>query len=366
MMQVIAPGPKTVKELSRWCPSRFQEWHFRRLLKAGYWSVFIIISWFAEEAMKSFPPPSDGVVYVIGDSSEKPKRGKKNPSAQKGKKGKNKPFFFGIRFAILVVCWDVFRIPVDFRIILPKDHKNYKNENQLFREMLENFRPPDWAETVIVMGDAAYASRANMKAVKEKDKADCKRRWFFVFSVSRTWKQENGKSIKDFVTYLPHKFFKKTWIPPLCKGQRRKLFWIFGKVVRLRHVGEVTVVLSKKGRNVVPKKTKILVTNLPNATARQVISAYQRRWSVEIIFKELKSGLGLGQHQVTKKEERTENSFGVAIIAYLFLLRACKNEIKQGESWSIFRLKDSFRMKVITNQIRHTAELEIKKFRKSL
>jgi hypothetical protein len=34
----------------------------------------------------------------------------------------------------------------------------------------------------------------------------------------------------------------------------------------LRHVGDVTVVLSKRGRNLGPKQTKILVTNLAALT----------------------------------------------------------------------------------------------------
>ena len=113
-----------------------------------------------------------------------------------------------------------------------------------------------------------------------------------------------------------------------------------------------------------PNNTKIIVTNLPGVTARQVIAIYQRRWPVEIIFKELKSGLGLGEHQVTKKENRVENSLGVAIIAYLFLLRVCKDNIKSGHSWSIFQLQNNFRLRVITNQIQHSMELKMKKLKK--
>ncbi len=83
------------------------------------------------------------------------------------------------------------------------------------------------------------------------------------------------------------------------------------------------------------KKTYFL-TNLPGVTARPVISIYQRRWSVEIIFKELKSGLGLGEHQITKNEKRVKNSLGIAILAYVFLLRIRRQDIKPGDSWSIF------------------------------
>jgi hypothetical protein len=47
-------------------------------------------------------------------------------------------------------------------------------------------------------------------------------------------------------------------------------------------VGDVTVVLSKRGRNLSPKQTKILVTNLAALTPSQIVGIYQKRWSVEI------------------------------------------------------------------------------------
>jgi hypothetical protein len=125
-MQAVFPGRKTLKELSRWTPSRITEWRFRRLLKAGYWSVHLLVEWFAQEVIKTFPVPEDGVLYLFGDSSQKDKRGKKNPAAQKGRKSKRHPWFFGIRFVILMAAWDVYRIPVSFRIILPKKHPDYQ------------------------------------------------------------------------------------------------------------------------------------------------------------------------------------------------------------------------------------------------
>jgi hypothetical protein len=47
----------------------------------------------------------------------------------------------------------------------------------LFREMVEAFVPPSWAQRVIVGGDAAYGSKANMRMVQDRDKADAVRRW---------------------------------------------------------------------------------------------------------------------------------------------------------------------------------------------
>src|SRR5262249_26048397 len=99
-----------------------------------------------------------------------------------------------------------------------------------------------------------------------------------------------------------------------------------------RHLGDITMVLSKQGRNLDPKQTKILVTNLNKWTPQQVVKAYQRRWPVEQINRELKTDLGLGEHQVSQEEERIEKSFGIAILAYLLLIRACHQEILPGTS----------------------------------
>jgi hypothetical protein len=151
------------------------------------------------------------------------------------------------------------------------------------------------------VGDAAFASKDNMKLILAREKSDSQRRWGFVFAIARTWKLADGKSLMNLVKHTTRSCYRTTWISRLPERKERKVFWIFEKRTCLKHLGDVTVVLTKKGRNVGPQNTKLLVTNLLELTGRQVIDIYQRRWSVEILFKELKSGLGLGEHQVTKK-----------------------------------------------------------------
>ena len=112
--------------------------------------------------------------------------------AQKGRNSKHKDWFFGIRFALLIAAWDVYRIPVSFRIILPKTHPHYRKENALFRDMLGQFKPPCWVQQVIVEANAAYGAKANMKLIEKLDKADVSRDWNFVFAIPRTWKNRRG------------------------------------------------------------------------------------------------------------------------------------------------------------------------------
>jgi hypothetical protein len=359
VMHALFPGRKTLAELARWTPAQVTAWRWRRLLKASYWDVHVLIEWWFQEAMQTLPAPEDGILYVVGDGSDKPKRGKKNPLAQKGRKNQHKPWFFGIRFALLIVNWGTYRLPAAFRLIRPKNHPEYQNENEWFREMVKQFNPPSWAKVVVVEGDAAYGSQANMKMVMQRDADDPERQWGYVFAIARTWKTVDDKAIKDLATHLPRKHYKRTWVPRLPGSQGRKTFWIYSKRLCLRHIGEVTVVLSKKGRNVGPKHTKILVTNLAEWLPRDVVFAYQRRWPIEQINRELKSGLGMGEHQVSGDEGRIENSFGIAVMAYLFLIRACHQEIVPGRSWSIAQLQHAFRLRVITNQVAHNVKTEL-------
>jgi hypothetical protein len=364
-MQALYPGRKTLQEMTRWTPATITAWRFSRLLKATYWNVHLLVSWMAQDLIATLPPPTNRILYLIGDGSQADKRGAKNPVAQKGRKSKCHPWFFGIRFVLLSAAWDGYRIPVGFRLILPKRHAGYQNENALFREMVSEFIPPSWATLVIVSGDAAYGSKANMKMVKDRDKADGERRWGFVFAMARTWKTVDEKMIKNLVTHLPRNLYQRTWIPKDIEGQGRKTFWTYGKRLCLCHVGDVTVVLSKKGRNVGPKKTKILVTNLLELTPRQVVRIYQKRWAVELVNWELKSGLGLGQHQVSGDPKRSPNSVGIAVLAYLFLLRAGHHEIIPGPSWSIFQLQHGFQLRAMTNQVEHNVKVKMAKGRKA-
>ena len=110
---------------------------------------------------------------------------------------------------------------------------------------------------------------------------------------------------------------------------------------------------------------KILVTNLAELTASQVVCIYQKRWAIELLNWELKSGLGLGEHQVSGDKNRSEKSVGIAVLAYLFVLRVCHHEIIPGKPWSIFQLEHALRLRVMTNQVEHKVKITMAKTRKA-
>ena len=53
--------------------------------------------------------------------------------------------------------------------------------------------------------------------------------------------------------------------------------------------------------------------------------------TIELLNWELKSGLGLGEHQVSGDTNRSEKSVGIAVLAYLLVLRVCHHEIVPGK-----------------------------------
>ena len=123
--------------------------------------------------------------------------------------------------------------------------------------------------------------------------------------------------------------------------------------------------LSKKRRNAGPQAVKIIVTNMLQLTSREIISIYQRRFLIEVLFRELKSDLGLGKQQVTRNETRIENSIAIAIMSYLVLLKMQCKDIVPDKPWSIFTLQLKFKHRLMVNQIKHECELEGKLLQKA-
>jgi hypothetical protein len=363
-IHAVHPGRHTLEEMARWTPATITAWRFGRLRKAVYWNGHLLVSWWVQERLTTLPPPTNGVLYLFGDGSHADKRGTKNPVTQKGRIRQHHPWFFGLRFVLLMATWDGYRLPGGFRIILPQRHAGYRSENALFREMVGEFVPPSWAQLVIVGGDAAYGSKANMRRVQDRDKAETTRRWGCVFAIARTWKTVEEQALKHLVPHVPHIYYQRTQVPREGAGKGRRTLWPYHTRVCLRHVGDVTLVWSTKGRNTGPHNTKLLVTNRAALTPRQVVRMDQKRWAVALLNWELKSGLGLGEHQVSGDTHRSETSVGIAVLAYLFVMRVCQHEIIPGKPWSIFQLQHALRLRGMTNQVEHKVKVKMAKTRK--
>jgi Transposase DDE domain len=357
--QLICFEKAPFKAVGRYTPKHIAWWHLRRLVACSRWPWEEVLEWLVSQCLSAFPPPGNGVLYLVVDSTLKGKRTKKNPLVKKGRLNEYAPSTFGLHLVLLIAQWEVYRVPLAFRLVKPKKSKGYRSENALFRERLEELVLPPWCKMVIVVADAAYASRANLRAIQARG-------WFFVIAFPRTWKWANGQYLRAIATHLPLLHYRQVRVPLLGPHARYRTFWTFVKHAHLRHIGDVTVVFSRRRRNDSPKQTKLLVTNLPLATARMTVAIYLRRWPVELCFKELKGAMGLGQPQVTREAARVERSVAVALLAYLVVLRLQAKHVKPEASWSVFALKQKFAWEVGAQQIKRTAQHEAMKEIKKL
>jgi hypothetical protein len=331
-------------------PRSLRYWTILRMVRAQYWDTQVLIHELAKDVLLTMPPPRDSTLYLIADLTIKGKTGEKQPLAHLTRMNQYQHFTFGISMLLLIAQWGRFRIPLDAAVL---DPAKKGDQNIQFRNMLRRFRPPAWCRKVIVVADAGFASKANLKLIQRKG-------YYFVFALARTWKLADGTHLRDLARYLPKSLYQRvaSYLPDL----RRKDYWVFLRRGKLKVIGEVTILLSKRRRNSGPKQVKLIVTNLEEATATQILNAYARRWSVEVMFKELKTHLHMGQMQVTKEAGRVKRAMMFPVLAYLLLLRLYGRELDPEKGASLFELKQRFTMEVFKEQ----ADRSENKWRKKL
>ncbi len=213
--------------------------------------------------------------------------------------------------------------------------------------MIQEFEPPAWAREVVVEADAGFAANETFRVIEQRN-------YKFVFAVARTRKFSDGKHVADLVRHLPkHHYHRVASYKP---DNRRKAYWVWSRTGKLNGVGEVTIVLSKRGHNDGPKKVKIIVTNLKGAKVGEILSIYARRWGIEVTIKELKGGLHLGQMRVTKEAERVERSAGLSVMAYLLLVKLYGRDEEVKEGFSLFKMKQRFIADVMQEQLNRSEQ----------
>jgi hypothetical protein len=342
MALIRDPGKGTLKGLQAYLPSTLKYWTTMRMIRSGQWDAEAVLRDMATATLRALPPAADGILYLIGDSTLKDKRGRKHPLGHTTRHSEHEPYTFGFELVLLIASWGGVRVPVALALIDPaiKGHQNI-----LFRQMLKDFVPPAWVQRVVVVADAGFAANATLRLITDQH-------YTYVFAMPRTRKFTNGKHLRDLVQHLPKScYYRRASHKP---GGRRRDYWVFTRRATLHNLDDVTLVLSKKRRNDGPKGVKIIVTNLTEASAGAILSIYAWRWGVEVTIKELKSGLHLGQMQVTHDKARVTRSVALSVLAYLLLIRLYGKEEAATQAWSLFKLKERFIGEVAQEAVRCT------------
>jgi hypothetical protein len=254
------PGTGTLKGLQAYLPPTLQYWTTLRMIRSSQGDAEAVVDDMATATLRALPPPTDGVLSLMGESTLKDQRGRKHPLGHTTRHREHDPYTFGFEMVLLIARWGRVRVPV---ALAPIDPKITGHQHILFRQMLKDFVPPTWVRQVVVVADAGFAANATLHLITESHDT-------YVFAMPRTRKFTHGKHLRDLVQHLP-----KSWYDRRASHKpdgRRRDYWVFTRRATLHNLGDGTRVLSKKRRNDGPKGVKIIVTNRPEASVGAVLS----------------------------------------------------------------------------------------------
>lgn len=248
-------------------------------------------------AMK--PRPGE-VLELILDDNRMPKRGKKMAYVSKIYDHKGHRYTHGhialtaaIHFRGVVLPWRI-------ELYKPKGHAGprYRKLTDMAATMVRAFIPPKGVK-VRVLFDAFYLCPQMAQACQANDFA-----FFSVASRNRNFTTlHGGKRRRRKIGTLMRGLIRH-------QGRKVRMKRSRGRTVSLRiasrdgqlaKIGRVRMVVSKRPRG--PwKKCIAIVTNQTGMRAREIIAIYEKRWCIEVLFKELLQDLGLGDYQMLQKD----------------------------------------------------------------
>ncbi len=300
--------------------------------REGRW-VFIL-----DQTCCSHQGPTSANTYSTGNRLRRPRKGRRY-----GKKRYTPREVHAFVMGLLITPSGL-RLPVNkcyFTKTYAAQHGLVsKTQADLGAELIDELVVPEGAK-VMVLGDTSYDAK--------QVRAACDRRKFHWIVPCNTERVRAGKTRKDRVkirslmqSRKPQQFTpiklspgqgKHTPMRRVSRSRRQlkyagRTFHVHAEQIQVQSVGTVLLVASCKDKPVPgkkPKLTKVLMTNDLTLQPREVVELYSLRWQIELLFKELKSQLGL--HQYRFRDFRKVAAWvDLALLSFLYLewLRAKK------------------------------------------
>jgi SRSO17 transposase len=286
-------------------------------LSRSDWDAPALVERAAAGLLATMKPRPGEVVYLILDDTRVAKRGRRMGYVSKIWDHKQQRFVRGHVVLTAAVMFRGVVLPWRIELWKPKGHPGprYRKLTDMAATMVKAFNPPAEGVKVRVLFDAFYLCPTVARA--------CQAKGFTFFSVASrnrnftpcAGKRARRRSIARLMPGL---------IRHRGKGVRMKrsrgghaTLRIASVDGRLSKIGLVRMVVSKRPRG--PwKKCIAVVTSETGLRPRQVVAIYEMRWSIEVLFKELRQDLGLGDYQMIA-EEGILKHLHVCCLAHLML-----------------------------------------------
>jgi hypothetical protein len=207
----------------------------------------------------------------------------------------------------------------------------YRKQTELAADLIRAVAVPEGAE-VVVLGDTAFDAATIRSACAE-------RHWTWVVPLNpervlegaqprpKVWSLVQGLKAEQFTPvrlqpgrgpFVAQRRVARCRLGPKVKA---RTFYVHRERRQVHSLGDVHLVFSTKVKPApggVVEVQKILVTNDRQRTAAAVVELYALRWQIELLFKELKSTLGLHQYRF-RRFRKVEAWLQACLIAFVYL-----------------------------------------------
>jgi SRSO17 transposase len=299
-----------------------------RFLAKSSWDAPAVLTTLVLGMLRGLRPRAGEWIWLVIDDTRIGKRARRMAAVKKIWDHVEKRFVRGHMVVTAAIVFRGITLRWRFHLWLPKEYCKKKGRKQvkmtaIAAEMIRAFDPPTGLK-VGVLFDAFYLC--------PQVTAACQNRGFSWFSVASRNRNLECNGQQRSIGAIG---------PGLLKHQgqrvrmRRSRGWRWMTIAtikgRLKKIGDVRVVYSKRPGD--PwKKMVAIVTNATTMPPRAIIANYERRWAIEVLFKELKGTFGLGDYQMQKRQgiERHLHLCGLAHLALTHhALRAVGAKAKQ-------------------------------------
>lgn len=263
-----------------------------RFLNQSDWDETGLLDGDMQRLLKSLRLTKRDVLHLVIDDTRIVKRGRQMDDVSKLWDHTHQQFAHGHTVVTAAVHVRGITLPWRFVVWQAKHWagKNYRKPTEIAADLVRAFASPKGI-TVRVLFDAFYLCPTVTKA--------CNSRGFLWYSVSMKNRRltRTGRGKSGLLKQLGPGILKHRGQKVRLKRERGwRAMRIAAVEGQLKGIGSVRIVFSKRPRD--PWRNLLAIaTNDTGRSARQIIEIYERRWSIEVLFKELR-GLGLGQYQM--------------------------------------------------------------------
>jgi len=319
-----------------------------------------VLKFYAMLILHLLKRPGEAIYFIIDDTSNK-KRGKHIIAAFKFFDHAGKQYIWGQQLVCAIIEYRGIVIPYAIEVYIPQEKVKetgsiFKKKTEIALEILKEFEA-DERQEVFVIGDTYYASSSIIRICRQK-------RYSFVSSLksNRIFYLNNRQY--NVSTYSKRVFNRKKRKYSVKIGTKR--YQVHSQKVVLKTGGAVKLVCTRVFSHCTVKALFTTNTALP---IESIVTAYSKRWSIEVFFKMSKQYLGLRSYQNVNLPA-IESSVRLSLISYNLLTHVfIKEKRAQGKRitdkqlahFSVITMRDRIRQIAMIDSIEYCLEQNINK-----